>query len=357
MAEVLAWLDDDADLGGHIADEYRANFTKHKVDGTMLMNLEEVDIEETLGVKHSLHRRKVINALEKLREDEFELKWGTGPNDLDEFIATLDSDRIRLVARLKVVFDRVDQDCDGVVSFFELRSAFEEMGRNLSGTELVRTWMTESEKNNGTYSFPEFVAAYGLLYANEDPDVRLTEAQTHFNKEIKLLRDHQGQVTHVKLRSAVERREDEAVAQGRKAAGGGGGGDSSADEGGGKSKPLAERWCDDDGDDDEYSDGDGDKKKSKSKKGAGSDSEDDGRRRRRRRLYSSDEDASDGSRGGGDGVYKGIGGKKMKKKLYGKKDKKTSKLAEESIRSVARLAEVKRSSTASRSITPSRRRR
>lgn len=59
---------------------------------------------------------------------------------MDEFIATLDSDRIRLISRLKVVFDRVDSDKDGVVSFFEMRSGFEELGKCLS-CETPSKWL------------------------------------------------------------------------------------------------------------------------------------------------------------------------------------------------------------------------
>ena len=304
-----------------LAEQYREAFTKHKVDGTMLLQLEETDLEVTMGVTHALHRRKLLIALERLREEEFEVKWGTGPNDLDEFIATLDSDRIRLVARLKVVFDRVDGDSDGVVSFFELRAAFEELGRNLAASDMVRTWMAESEKANGTYSFPEFVGAYSLLFSNEDPDVRLSESQAHFNKEIKLLRDQaSGKVTHVKLRSARDRETDEALAGGSDAK-------KKLDQAG--TKPLVERWLDDDDDEGGSSD----------RGGSDKDDRDKDRRRGRGRSRGSDSEGSDVEEAYEyDKDGKRVAARRSSKRRGGDK---TSKLAEESIRSVSRLAEVK----------------
>ena len=55
-----------------------------------------------MGQTHT-HTHTHTQAADRIRDDELSVKWGGGPNDLDEFIATLDGDRIRLIARLKVV--------------------------------------------------------------------------------------------------------------------------------------------------------------------------------------------------------------------------------------------------------------
>ena len=166
----------------------------------MLMNLADEDLELTCKVPHPLHRRKIIMAIDRIKDDELDMRWGGGPNDLDEFIATLDGDRIRLIARLKVVFDRADSDHDGQISVFELRVAFEELGRNIA-TERVASFLVDRESENSIFSFPDFAAAYTELFSAEDPEVRInTEAQTHFNRQIKIMRESKrGKVSHVKL--------------------------------------------------------------------------------------------------------------------------------------------------------------
>jgi hypothetical protein len=97
VAQVIAWLGDATELGAVYGEE----LAKHQVTGSRLLDLDDADWA-ALGVGHALHRRRILAAVEALREEEYEARWGAGPNDLDEFIATLDGDRIRLVARLKV---------------------------------------------------------------------------------------------------------------------------------------------------------------------------------------------------------------------------------------------------------------
>jgi hypothetical protein len=127
------------DGSGGWASAVRLLFLKHKVDGTVLMQLEDADLEHTFGVNHRLHRRKVLCAIDDLRTQEFEARVaasgggvsnsGAGAGALDEFIAALDGDRIRLVSRLKVAFDRVDANGSGTVSVFDVKAALEALGK------------------------------------------------------------------------------------------------------------------------------------------------------------------------------------------------------------------------------------
>jgi len=195
VGEVCRWLEEEAEMA-----EYSDHFSRAKVNGAMLMNLADEDLELTCKVPHPLHRRKIIMAIDKIKDDELDMRWGGGPNDLDEFIATLDGDRIRLIARLKVVFDRADSDHDGSISVFEMRVAFEELGRDIA-TERVAAFLVDRESENAIFSFPDFASAYTELFSVDDPEVRInTEAQTHFNRQIKLMRESKhGKVSHVKL--------------------------------------------------------------------------------------------------------------------------------------------------------------
>ena len=177
-----------------------SQFMKHKVDGTVLLQLEDADLEHTFGVSHRLHRRKVLNAVDDLRNQEFETRLAAsggacdgvagpsaGPGMLDEFIAALDGDRIRLVSRLKVAFDRVDTSGTGTVSVFDAKAAFEVLGRrshasltsssgDLRFNDVAEAWLMEAEARGDLLSFPDFAQAYSKLFAAEDPDARLADA-------------------------------------------------------------------------------------------------------------------------------------------------------------------------------------
>lgn len=49
-------------------EKYASNFQEMGVDGYLILDLEENDIEEELQIKTKLHRRKIMKAIEVLRE-------------------------------------------------------------------------------------------------------------------------------------------------------------------------------------------------------------------------------------------------------------------------------------------------
>ena len=51
---------------------------------------------------------------------------------MDDFLAALDGDRIRLIARLKVAFDKADVNKDGELSVPEVKEAFTGLGRDVN---------------------------------------------------------------------------------------------------------------------------------------------------------------------------------------------------------------------------------
>jgi hypothetical protein len=117
-----------------------------------------------------------MTAIEELREIEFDNKMGRegGKEDISEFIAALDGDRIRLVSRLKVVFDRVDGDDDGEISFFEFKGALNELNQQnaMNSDAKIVDWLKNAEDAGKSFDFPEFASTYTALFANHDPDVR-----------------------------------------------------------------------------------------------------------------------------------------------------------------------------------------
>lgn len=121
-----------------------------------------------------------MTAIDELREIEFENKMGReGMDNISEFVAALDTDRIRLVSKLKVVFDRVDGDDDGEISFFEFRGALDRLGLQepmLNDGKIV-DWLNKAEEVGKCFDFPEFASTYTSLFANYDPDVRCGDGQ------------------------------------------------------------------------------------------------------------------------------------------------------------------------------------
>ncbi|CAN0469958.1 unnamed protein product, partial [Phaeothamnion confervicola] len=52
--------------------QYREAFVDAAVDGAFLYDIDEDDLRNTLGVEHRLHRKKLLNAIERLRRAEAE---------------------------------------------------------------------------------------------------------------------------------------------------------------------------------------------------------------------------------------------------------------------------------------------
>ena len=88
VGDVLKWLDDEVNLG-----QYRKRFSQSKVDGALLLQMVEGDLER-YGVDHALHRRKILAAISGLRDEDVE--ENVDLDDLDEYLTTLDEDRVRL---------------------------------------------------------------------------------------------------------------------------------------------------------------------------------------------------------------------------------------------------------------------
>lgn len=47
---------------------YVPSFSQNSVDGSVLLALDEEDVVELLGVKNRLHRRKLLGAIQRLRD-------------------------------------------------------------------------------------------------------------------------------------------------------------------------------------------------------------------------------------------------------------------------------------------------
>ena len=65
-----AWSVEDVGewLSSLALGQYRESFADAAVDGAFLMDLNDADLRNTLGIDHSLHRKKIINSIGRLRQ-------------------------------------------------------------------------------------------------------------------------------------------------------------------------------------------------------------------------------------------------------------------------------------------------
>lgn len=72
VSDVSSWLDTLA-LG-----QYRDAFADAAVDGAFLFDLTDDDLRSTLGIEHALHRKKILGAVRRLKEEHDTSKAGLG---------------------------------------------------------------------------------------------------------------------------------------------------------------------------------------------------------------------------------------------------------------------------------------
>ncbi|KAH8059996.1 cytidine deaminase [Aureococcus anophagefferens] len=208
-AEAAAWSVDDVVAFVEATlrkDAYSATFRKAKVNGALLLRLDARDLEETLGVAHGLDRRRLQGAVARLAErghkgsaKKHDRALGgdaAAADDLDAYLGSLDKDRVRAVARLKVAFDARaeggEQPEDGADSGDEDArldlAGFRARSRRSGATSTRRTSASTSTAStagggSSTSSTPT------CLFASEDPDLRMsTGAAAAIGDRVRLLK-------------------------------------------------------------------------------------------------------------------------------------------------------------------------
>lgn len=84
VSDVLNWLEDAG------FEDCRTKFSQGKVDGALLLRMDEGDLER-YGVIHALHRRKLMSKIERLRDEDMDENIDL--EELDDFLTVLDEDR------------------------------------------------------------------------------------------------------------------------------------------------------------------------------------------------------------------------------------------------------------------------
>ena len=122
VLQVCSWLAVTVGL-----PQYQHRFREAAVSGPVLLSLTDSDLADSLGVRHPLHRRKIILAVDELAEADpgvVEADAASG----GRWSMRGEADKLALVIDLKKAFDKLDRNGDGELGVDELAAAFGHMG-------------------------------------------------------------------------------------------------------------------------------------------------------------------------------------------------------------------------------------
>eukprot|EP00937_MAST-01D_sp_MAST-1D-sp2_P006601 g6601.t1 len=89
--------------------QYKYAFVDGGVDGTMLLLLQDSDLEHMLQVPLSLHRRMILAAVDRLRARQSYEDDGVDNRQLEQYLAIVERERVVQIAALKAAFDDADE--------------------------------------------------------------------------------------------------------------------------------------------------------------------------------------------------------------------------------------------------------
>ena len=151
-------------------EELQDIFLQHKIDGGLLLRVDEVFARDVLNISHSLKRKKLARRINHLRQRAAAKAKEQTLDELDEYIMALETHRIKLVAKLKAVFDKFDVSREGVISGVQLEQLLVFMKLPVDSSA-VNKWITDLKDSGGRIEFGEFVSQYSVLFAGQDADV------------------------------------------------------------------------------------------------------------------------------------------------------------------------------------------
>eukprot|EP00981_Chlorochromonas_danica_P013225 scaffold5974_cov158-Ochromonas_danica.AAC.26 len=156
---VAAWSVDDVQRWLHYfeLDLLMEPLEHNKVDGALLLRMDEAYAVDVLQIRHTLKRKRLMRLLDRLKVHQMEHKKDTTLDALDEYMMSLEKHKLKLVAKLKAVFDRFDTDKVGRLSAEQV--------------EQTKSWINRLKSREKEVDFAEFVDEYSTIVAGEDPDV------------------------------------------------------------------------------------------------------------------------------------------------------------------------------------------
>lgn len=156
--QVMKWFDS---IG---YGKYRDDIIRSKITGNSLLILKEMDLER-IGIESS-DILPIYNQILLLRDTQI-TKYGLHKHQINDYICLLDKEKLIMVARLKVIFDKHDGDRDGVVNRIELENILKEL--KLDSNELFLQYLLNRIVNDNIVSFEDFVDAYSMIAQKKEP--------------------------------------------------------------------------------------------------------------------------------------------------------------------------------------------
>jgi len=167
LEDVGRWLR----LSGY--DNLVDSFANLKVDGILLLRIDEEFILKMIpyDLKSAFKRRKFLHLLQQLLDYMTKFEKDTKLDEVDEYILTIESKRIQLVAKLKALFDRFDEDRIGRLNAMQIERLLHYMNRP-TNLNKVQTWLLQMAKDNQQLDFAGFVNKYTLIYTEDGSTFR-----------------------------------------------------------------------------------------------------------------------------------------------------------------------------------------
>jgi len=166
-----------------------------------------------VGISHPLHRRKLLLGINRLKEAEA-VEVSLTLNELDDYLARLDNNRIQLVARLKAAFDLQDQERTGHLTPDQVQAAFDHLGESLKlHTDEVTSWLQKLRNNGENVRFAIFVdkaLAFSLHQGEEGKGQNGNESSRikMVGRHVKLREVNQEEDAKAPKKSALEKLAD-----------------------------------------------------------------------------------------------------------------------------------------------------
>ena len=210
VRDVVTWVEENLEL-----PTLGANFARNAIDGALLLHLTERDLEDMLNVRLPMHRRKLLMGIHKLRGESAEGGGigglGSVVENIGDYLALLDEERVKTITRLKASFDSMDKNGDGALGPEEVKSAFTQLGMDDSSEAVFRWMRTRDQNGDGKVSFEEFVLAYTTIFAEIDGEMvsKKEKINKHLNGHVSTRRRGNGRESSESGSSAQSWRGDD----------------------------------------------------------------------------------------------------------------------------------------------------
>ena len=179
--------------------------TRNNVKRRILLQLDDEFARDTLEIQQAVKRRQLVRLASRLKKEHMRSLKEKTLDELDEYVLVLETHRIKLVAKLKAIFDRFDSDNEGVLDGVRVEQALLYMDRPVDSVE-VNSWINKLKDRRVKIDFTEFVAQYSALFSGHDPDVPVGETS---RKDI----SHQREPTSPRRDDGTGWRDDDSLAR------------------------------------------------------------------------------------------------------------------------------------------------